>query len=42
MLKYCRSFPERFGFIEDARSFCADFFDYYNHEHRHSGIGYHG
>lgn len=41
-LKYCRSFPERFGCIEDARSFCADFFDYYNHEHRHSGIGYHG
>jgi putative transposase len=39
-LKYCPSFPERFGSIEDARSFCADFFDFYNHEHRHSGIGY--
>jgi len=23
------------------RSFCGDFFDFYNHEHRHSGIGYH-
>ncbi len=40
-LKYCPSFPERFGSIEDARSFCGDFFDFYNHEHRHSGIGYH-
>jgi hypothetical protein len=36
-LKYCPSFPERFGSIEDARSFCGDFFDFYNHEHRHSG-----
>lgn len=40
-LKYCPAFPERFGCIEDARSFCETFFTYYNHEHRHSGIGYH-
>jgi putative transposase len=40
-LKYCPAFPERFGCIEDARAFCATFFTYYNHEHRHSGIGYH-
>jgi putative transposase len=40
-LKYCPAFPERFGCIEDARSFCETFFAYYNHEHRHSGIGYH-
>jgi putative transposase len=40
-LKYCPSFPARFGCIEDARSFCASFFDFYNHEHRHSGIGLH-
>jgi len=40
-LKYCPAFPERFGCIEDARSFCEKFFAYYNHEHRHSGIGYH-
>ena len=26
---------------QDARAFCATFFNYYNHEHRHSGIGYH-
>ncbi len=40
-LKYCPSFPERFGSIADARAFCESFFAYYNHEHRHSGIGYH-
>jgi putative transposase len=38
-LKYCPQFPSRFGSIEDARLFCRRFFDYYNHEHRHSGIG---
>ena len=26
-LKYCPTFPYRFGCIEDARSFCDDFFD---------------
>ena len=40
-LKYCPAFPERFGCIEDARAFCQELFAYYNHEHRHSGIGYH-
>jgi putative transposase len=40
-LKYCPAFPDRFGCIEDARAFCETFFTYYNHEHRHSGIGYH-
>lgn len=38
-LKYHPSFPERFGSIEDARSFCRRFFHWYNHHHRHSGIG---
>jgi putative transposase len=40
-LKYCPAFPERFGSIHDARAFCETFFAYYNHEHRHSGIGLH-
>ena len=40
-LKYCPAFPDRFGSIHDARAFCEAFFAYYNHEHRHSGIGYH-
>ena len=38
-LKYCPSFPDRFGGIEHARSFCHPFFTYYNTEHRHSGLG---
>jgi putative transposase len=40
-LKYCPAFPGRFGSIEDARSFCATFFEHYNHVHRHAGIGLH-
>jgi putative transposase len=38
-LKYRPGFPDRFGLILEARSFCRDFFAWYNHEHRHSGIG---
>lgn len=40
-LKYCPAFPGHFGSIEDARAFCALFFDHYNHVHRHAGIGLH-
>jgi hypothetical protein len=40
-LKYCPSFPDRFGSIEHARAFAGGFFETYNHHHRHSGIGYH-
>jgi transposase InsO family protein len=38
-LKYQPRFPERFGCIEDALSFCRQFFDWYNQDHHHSGIG---
>ena len=38
-LKYCPQFPEKFGSIQDARTFCRSFFDWYNTEHRHSAIG---
>jgi putative transposase len=38
-LKYRPAFPERFGSLEDARAFCRTFFPWYNHDHRHSGIG---
>jgi putative transposase len=38
-LKHHPTFPERFGCIEDARSFCQGFFRWYNAEHYHSGIG---
>jgi hypothetical protein len=40
-LKYAPVFPEAFGLLADARAFCERFFGYYNHEHRHSGIGLH-
>jgi len=38
-LKYRPSFPDRFGSVQDARTFCREFFTWYNTEHRHSGIG---
>ena len=37
-LKYMPAFPDRFGCIEDARSFLITFFDWYNEHHRHTGI----
>jgi len=40
-LKYAPVFPDRFGSLADARAFGEAFFSYYNHEHRHSGIGLH-
>jgi transposase InsO family protein len=38
-LKYRHDFPDRFGSVEDGRTFLAPFFHWYNHEHHHSGIG---
>jgi len=37
-LKYRPEFPQRFGCLPDARRFCGSFFDWYNSEHRHSGL----
>lgn len=34
------AFPEYFRTIEAARAFCAEFFQWYNEEHRHSGLDY--
>jgi len=39
-MKYRPDFPERFGSIEDSRSFCHGFFRWYNMEHYHSGIAF--
>ncbi len=39
-LKYRPDFPERFEGIEHARTHLRPFFHWYNHEHRHSGIGF--
>jgi len=38
-LKYQPRFPKRFGCIEDARQFCRAFFQWYNQEHHHVGLG---
>ena len=38
-LKYRPEFPARFDDIEHARAHCRAFVDWYNHAHRHSGIG---
>src|SRR6266480_4767860 len=38
-LKYRPDFPERFGSIQHARGHCRAFFEWYNREHRHGGIG---
>jgi putative transposase len=38
-LKYRPEFPGRFQNIVSARAFCRTFFHWYNHQHRHSGIG---
>ncbi|MGP3955599.1 integrase core domain-containing protein, partial [Nonomuraea sp. 3N208] len=40
-LKYCPVFPERFGSLAEAETFCHHFFGYYNHEHYHAGLGLH-
>jgi putative transposase len=40
-LNYRPEFPGRFGSVEDGRAFCRRFFHWYNHEHRHSGLGFH-
>lgn len=38
-LKYRPEFPAKFGSIEDTRGFCREFFQWYNQEHHHTGIG---
>lgn len=38
-LKYQPEFPKRFGCIEDAKAFCRHFFDWYNRDHHHAGLG---
>jgi putative transposase len=40
-LKYSPTFPKRFANIASARQFCEQFFEHYNHVHRHSGIALH-
>jgi putative transposase len=37
-MKYRPEFPDRFGSMQDVRTFGDPFFNWYNTEHRHSGI----
>jgi transposase InsO family protein len=38
-LKYQPEFPKRFETIQQAEDFCRRFFDWYNQDHHHAGIG---
>ena len=38
-LKDRPDFPDRFGSIQDARAYGRRLFDWYNHDHHHSGLG---
>jgi putative transposase len=40
-MKYAPVFPDRFGSLAHARAFLAEFVEFYNHDHRHIGIGLH-
>ena len=40
-LKYCPAWPGHFDTLGDARAWCEQFFDYYNHQHRHRALGLH-
>ena len=40
-LKYCPAWPGHFENLNDARAWCDEFFDYYNHVHRHRALGLH-
>jgi putative transposase len=37
-LKYCPTYPDRFGAVADARQWGQDFFTWYNDEHHHTGL----
>jgi len=37
-MKYCPDYPTRFGCLQDARAWAAEFFDWYNREHHHTGL----
>jgi hypothetical protein len=38
-LKYRPDFPAEFGSLADARAWARPFFQWYNHDHHHTGIG---
>jgi putative transposase len=38
-MKYRPDYPNRFGCLADARTWVQPFFDWYNNQHRHVGLG---
>ena len=38
-MKYRPDYPDRFGALEDARVWARGFFNWYNFEHHHTGLG---
>jgi putative transposase len=38
-LKYQPDYPGKFESVSQARQWCAEYFDWYNHHHHHSGLG---
>lgn len=40
-LKYQSDYPHRFRGVQEARTWCADFFAWYNEAHHHVGLGLH-
>ena len=38
-MKYRPDYPDRFGCLEDARVWARDFFEWYNFQHHHTGLG---
>jgi putative transposase len=37
-MKYRPDYPQRFGSMQNARAWAQRFFEWYNHEHRHTGL----
>jgi putative transposase len=37
-MKYRPDYPTRFGCLQDTRAWAAEFFDWYNREHHHTGL----
>jgi len=38
-MKYRPDYPDRFGCVEDARVWARGFFEWYHHQHFHTGLG---
>ena len=37
-MKYHPDYPTRFGCLQDSRAWAAEFFNWYNREHHHTGL----